>query len=95
MKLKKLREQWLSDPDVRTAFEGQAPEFEVAHALIKARLRVGMTQAQVAEQMGTTQSVVARMESGSGLPSLRSIQRYADAVGCRPHLDLLPADSQA
>ena len=51
-----------------------------------------MTHAQVAEQMGTTQSVVARMEGGSGLPSLPGIQRYADAVGCRPHFDLLPAD---
>ena len=92
MKLKELRKQWLSDPDVQSAFEAQAPEFEVARTLIKTRLRVEMTHAQVAEQMGTTQSVVARMEGGSGLPSLRSIQRYADAVGCRPHFDLLPAD---
>ena len=40
-----------------------------------------MTQKEVAERMGTTQSVVARMESGKPLPSLSSINRYARAVG--------------
>jgi len=45
MKLKKLCEQWLSNPDVRTAFEAQTPEFEIARTLIKARLRSGIAQA--------------------------------------------------
>ncbi|WP_018913037.1 helix-turn-helix transcriptional regulator [Thiomonas sp. FB-6] len=40
-------------------------------------------QAEVAQRMGTTQSVVARLESGRRPPSLRTVQRYAQAVGAR------------
>ena len=50
MKLKELRKQWLSDPDVQSAFAAQAPEFEAARTLIKTRLRVAMTHAQVASR---------------------------------------------
>ena len=35
------------------------------------------------ERMGTTQSTVARLEGGKATPSLRSVQRYAHAIGCR------------
>ena len=42
-----------------------------------------MSQAQVAERMGTTQSTVARLESGRHPPSLRTVQRFAQAVGGR------------
>ena len=46
-------------------------------------VKAGLTQQQVAERMGTTQSTVARMESGKRPPSLRTVQRYAQAVGAR------------
>ena len=42
-----------------------------------------MTQGEVAARMGTTQSVIARLESGRRAPSLRTVQRYAEAVGAR------------
>jgi transcriptional regulator with XRE-family HTH domain len=44
-----------------------------------------LTQARVAEKIGTTQSAVARMESGSGKhsPSLATLTKYADALGCK------------
>jgi len=51
--------------------------------LIAARSRAGLTQGEVAARMGTTQSVVARLESGKRAPSMRSVQRYAQAVGAR------------
>ena len=60
-----------------------APEFEIARALIAARARAGLTQAQVAARMGTTPSVVPRLESGR-LPSIRTLERYAKATGARP-----------
>jgi len=52
----------------------------LAAQLIEARKRAHLTQEDVAKRMGTTQSVVARLESGHPLPSLRSLKRYAQAV---------------
>jgi transcriptional regulator with XRE-family HTH domain len=46
-------------------------------------MRAGLTQGDVAALMGTTQSVVARIERGSGTPPMRTLQRFANAVGAR------------
>ena len=48
-----------------------------ARALIEARARAGLTQEQLAARMGTSQSAVARMESGKVLPSGRTLARLA------------------
>jgi len=58
---------------------------------LKARAAAGVTQAEVAELIGTTQSAVARLESGSGKhsPSLSTLQKYAHALGCRLELRLV------
>ena len=50
----------------------------------------GTPQAEVAARMGTTQSVIARIEGGSSTPSLRSVQRYAQAIGFRAVVRLEP-----
>ena len=81
--LKTLQAQLLADPSIRAACDTQAEEFALARELIAARTQAGLTQADVAERMGTTQSTVARLEGGKALPSMRSLQRYAQAVGCR------------
>jgi DNA-binding XRE family transcriptional regulator len=78
-----LKKRLLADPDTREEYEEQAPEFAVARELIAARVRAGLTQEQVAEKMQTTQSTVARMESGRTMPSLRTLSRYAEATGSR------------
>lgn len=78
-----LKKRLLADPTTQAEYEAQAPEFAVARELIAARVRAGLTQEQVAERMQTTQSTVARMESGRALPSLRTLSRYAEATGSR------------
>nr|WP_269646177.1 helix-turn-helix transcriptional regulator [Thioalkalivibrio thiocyanodenitrificans] len=64
------------------------PKFEIVNTLIEARTRAGLTQGEVAERMGTTQSVVARMEGGRTIPNLRSLHRYAEATGQRLKLTM-------
>jgi len=71
------------DPEYAQAYADMEEEFQLARELIKARIRSGLTQKQLAEKMGTTQSSVARLESGSSLPSLRSLKRYAYATGSK------------
>ena len=81
--LKTLKAELLQDADTRAAYNAQAEEYAIARELIAARARAGLTQADVAQRMGTTQSTVARLEAGRSAPSLRSLQRYAHAGGCR------------
>lgn len=81
--LKALRAELLADPETQTEYDAMANEFAMARELIAARSRAGLTQGEVAERMGTTQSVVARLESGRRAPSMRTVQRYAQAVGAR------------
>lgn len=79
----KLRERMLADPNVKAEYERLGPVYEVVGALVEARHEAGLTQAQLAERMGTKQSVIARLESARRLPSLDMVTRYAAATGRR------------
>ena len=58
--------------------------------MLQARSRAGLTQDAVAERMGTTKSAVSRLESaGKHAPSLSTLKRYADAVGCEIQVKLV------
>ena len=81
--LKTLKAELLADLATRAEYDALATEFETARELIAARSRAGLTQEEVAQRMGTTQSTIARLESGKRPPSLRTVQRYAAAVGAR------------
>jgi len=67
--------KWRKDPTYVAAFDALEDEFAVASALIKARGDAAMTQEQVARAMGTTQTVVARLEGGKTMPSTRTLER--------------------
>ena len=78
-----LHAKWRQDPAYRRAYDELGPEFALARALIEARTRAGLTQAQLAERMQTTQSVVARLESGRVHPSMRTLEKIALGTGTR------------
>ena len=78
-----LKPRILANPEARAEYDAQAPEFELARELITARTRAGLTQSELAERMHTTQSTIARLESGRTLPSMRTLTRYAEATGSR------------
>lgn len=79
--LKALKRDMLADADTRAAYDALADEYAIARELIAARVRAGLSQVEVAARMGTTQSVVARLESGKRPPSMRTVERFAHAVG--------------
>jgi DNA-binding XRE family transcriptional regulator len=81
--LRTLKAELLTDTDTRAEYDAMADEFGMARELIAARSRAGLTQGEVAARMGTTQSVIARLEGGRRMPSIRTVQRYAHAVGAR------------
>lgn len=83
--LKHFKTRALARPDVRMAYDALAEEFSFLDEVLRARSEAGLTQAEVAARTGTTQSAVARLESGSAKhsPSIATLQRYAGALGCR------------
>lgn len=73
------------------AYDALELEYKVVAQLLKARTRAGLTQDAVAERMGTTKSAVSRLEgSGKHTPSLATLQKYAQAVGCDLQVRLVP-----
>ena len=90
-KVRDLHRKWMQEPSYREAYAEQEPEFELARALIEARARAGLTQQQLAARMKTTQSVIARLESGRAQPSTQTLQRIAEATGMRLRISFVPA----
>ena len=89
--LKAFKIRALSRPDVRRGYDALAEEFELLDEILKARTAAGLTQAEVAARIGTTQSVVARLESdiGKHSPSIATLKRYASALGYRLQVRLI------
>ena len=75
----------------RRAYEDLEEEYTLEREMLSARSRTGLTQEAVAERMGTTKSAVCRLEAGGKhSPSLPSLRRYAQAVGCHLEVKLVP-----
>lgn len=84
-----LQPRLLADPATRAEYDTLEPEFSLARELIAARARAGLSQAELAARMGTTQSTIARLESGRSLPSMRTLSRYAVATGSKAVVHLV------
>jgi transcriptional regulator with XRE-family HTH domain len=85
---------WKKDPAFRKAYDALEAEFILFDELLTARSRAGLTQAEVAERMGTKTPAVARLEAGGGSkkhsPSIATLRKYAAAVGCHLEVKLVP-----
>lgn len=85
-----LHDGWMKDPEYRREHAALEEEFLLTAALIEARARAGLTQAEVAKLMKTTQAVIARLESGGSMPSTRTLERFAKATGSRLRITFEP-----
>lgn len=83
--LKRFKTRAMARRDVREAYEALGEEFAFLDEVLRARAEAGLSQAQVAERVGTTQSAIARLESGAQRhsPSIATLQKYAKALGYR------------
>jgi ribosome-binding protein aMBF1 (putative translation factor) len=89
--LAKLRRDLLKDPEVRAEYNRLGPIFAVVGEMVEARQAAGLTQAEIAHRMGTSQSVVARLENARHMPTFDMVARYAAAIGRRVDIHLVPA----
>ena len=81
--LKQFKPRALARPGVKKAYDDLAEEFAFLDEVLKARSGAGLTQAEVAARIGTTQSAIARLESAEPKhsPSIATLQKYAKALG--------------
>lgn len=88
-----LKQKALQRDDVREAYDALDEEFSCLDEFLKARMKSGLTQADIARRMGTTQSAIARLETGNGKhsPSISTLRKYAASLGYRLELKLVAA----
>ena len=90
IKISDLHKKWMKNPEYRKEYDALEEEFALIAAVAKARQRAGLSQAELARRMKTTQSAIARLESGRGKPSTRTLSRFAKATGHRLKISFEP-----
>jgi ribosome-binding protein aMBF1 (putative translation factor) len=85
--------RWRKRPTYRKAYDALEDEFALVTEIIQARAAAGLTQEELAKRMGTTQGAIARLESGSTLPSTRTLQRFAKATGHKLKISFVPTNA--
>lgn len=89
MRFEEFRGEQLKDPELRKEYEALEEEFTLAKEVIDLRREMNLTQRELAEQIGTSQPAIARIESGSYRNlSLAFLRRLADALGAIPEVHL-------
>lgn len=100
MNWKEVKRELLSDARVAKEYEALEPEYQLARSILAQRLAKGLSQRQLAARAHTKQPVISRLESGAGKPSLRLLERVAEAldadvvVRLEPHRRRVPASSR-
>ena len=92
-RLKELKKRFMEDPAFREEYARADEEFALVEALVRARAAAKLTQAELAQRLGTTQSAIARLEGGGVSPSFATLRRYAEATGMRLTVDLVRANN--
>ena len=80
------KKEVLKDPILKAEYDRQQPEFAVVQAILDARVKKGVTQKELAQRIGTKQSVISRLESGRANPSVAFLKKLAQALNS--HLEI-------
>ena len=86
--LEAVKRQMIARPGFREAYDALAPKYALINAMLDARNKKGMTQKDIARRAGTTQSAIARFESGRTNPTLEFASRLSRAVGAKLEIRL-------
>ncbi|MEP4987387.1 MAG: helix-turn-helix transcriptional regulator [Paracoccaceae bacterium] len=91
--LKDMRAKALQNPDVKAEYDALSSAFEMKRQMIALRKGAGLTQAEMAEKLGTKRSNISRLESLNSdiSPRLATIEDYARVLGYAVKLGFEPA----
>ena len=79
----KVKKDFLKNKKIKKEYDRLKPEFDAIAEVIQRRIDKGVTQAQLAEKLGTKQSAIARFESGDYNPTLSMLNKIANALGAK------------
>jgi len=85
---RQLKKELLKDKKMRYAYEKLGPEFAVIEMIIKRRIERGLSQKELAKKIGTKQSAISRLESGTYNPSLSFLQKIGEALDAKLKISL-------
>ena len=91
-KLAARKDRLVQDAESAREYAKAVAEDKVIEALVQARLSAKLSQAELARKTGTTQSAIARLESGSISPTLATLRRYAEATGAKLEISIVPGE---
>src|SRR3989338_8432564 len=83
-----MKREALRNPEFQKAYDALAPKYALISAMLDARNKKGMTQVEIARRAGTTQSAIARFESGRTNPTLEFASRLSRALGAKLEIRL-------
>ncbi len=78
-----IKQKLLKRKDIRGAYDALEPEFSLIEMIIERRLKRGLTQSQLAQKIGTKQTAIARLESGTYNPTIKFLNKVAKALGAK------------
>lgn len=91
---RQMVDEWKQEPEFKAVYDELEMEFTLLRELLLARQQAGLTQAEVAEKMGTKPPAVTRLETALSdqrhSPTIATLKKYAQAVGCKLEVHLVP-----
>ena len=75
-----VRKDWMKDPKFREGYKRLEPEYAIMRAIIEARIKKNISQKMLAKRLGTGQSAISRLESGTYNPTFKFAQKLAKAL---------------
>ena len=76
-----LLQEQLKDPEFKKEWDDIQPEMDVIRAMIDARIKQNLTQKELAARTGIDQADISKLENGTANPSIKTLQRLANALG--------------
>lgn len=73
----------MKDPEYRREYEALDVEYQIIDAILRKRIELDMTQADLARKMKSGQATISRLEAGTYNPSIKYLKRVAKALGAR------------
>lgn len=92
MEWSKVRNEILSNPEVKKEYEKLKPEYEIIREVLNARKNRNLTQQQLADRTGINRADISRLENGNSNPTIAQLQRIAEGMGMTLKVEFVPKD---
>ena len=90
MNWEEYKSNLLKNPEFKHEYDNLELEYQIARSVIIRRIKKGITQKQLAEKVHTNQSGISRLERGANLPSLKFLNKIAQALDSELRIKIVP-----